>query len=213
MRRFRSTCLIAAWLACASGFVFAQQRGGMMFGRDAMLLSNKGVMDELKLDSAQTEKMTALAARTREKLQGEMAKIRDLPQGERGEKARQAVGAIHEDVKKSLSEFLKPEQLNRYEQISLQARGPEAFADPQVQEKLKLSDEQKAKLKELNASMRAKMAEIRQAPQEERMRKMLDLRKESMSQAAGVLTEAQKLIWKEMTGEPFELRFGPPRNT
>ena len=216
MRLFRSTlAFTATLLVLSAGSAFAQQRGGMMLGRDAMLLSNEGVIKELKLDSAQTEKMNALAAQTREKAQGEMVKIRDLPQEERSEKVLQVGKSIREDIKKSLSDFLKPDQLKRYEQISLQSRGYEALADPEIQDKLKLTDEQKSKMKELGASAQQKMTELRSGFQNDRqgtMTKMQEVRKETTTKAAALLSESQKATWKDMTGAPIEIQFGPPRN-
>jgi hypothetical protein len=34
-----------------------------------------------------------------------------------------------------------------------------------------------------------------------------------MEKVTGVLTDEQKKTWKEMTGKPFEMRFGPPPGT
>ena len=38
------------------------------------------------------------------------------------------------------------------------------------------------------------------------MKAMTEMRKETSEKAVGVLTSEQKAIWKEMTGEPFEIK-------
>ena len=43
-------------------------------------------------------------------------------------------------------------------------------------------------------------------PQENR-KKMQTLQKETMEKVSAVLTDDQKKTWKEMTGEPFEVKF------
>ena len=165
MRLFRSTlALTATLLVLSTGSAFAQQRGGGGgMGQDAALLSNEGVQKELKLDTSQTEKVTALATQTREKMTAERQKLADLSQEERAEKSRQIGKSIHDDVKKSLGDILKPDQLKRYEQISLQTRGYQALADPEIQSKLKLTDDQKSKLKDLATAAQEKMTELRPA--------------------------------------------------
>ncbi len=40
---------------------------------------------------------------------------------------------------------------------------------------------------------------------------MTTIRKESMDKALAVLSSDQKETWKDLTGEPFEVQFGPPR--
>ena len=216
MRLFRSTlALTASLLVLSTGSAFAQQRGGGGMGQDAALLSNEGVQKELKLDTSQTEKVTALATQTREKMTAERQKLADLSQEERAEKSRQIGKSIHDDVKKSLGDILKPDQLKRYEQISLQTRGYQALADPEIQSKLKLSDDQKSKLKDLATAAQEKMTELRpgfQSDREGTMAKMAELRKDTMTKSAALLSESQKSTWKELTGEPFEVRFAPRPN-
>jgi hypothetical protein len=43
------------------------------------------------------------------------------------------------------------------------------------------------------------------------MTKMAALRKETMDKVTSVLTEDQKKTWKEMTGQPFEIKFEAPQ--
>src|SRR5262249_19000190 len=94
--------------------------------------------------------------------------------------------------------------------ISLQQRGVQAFMDSEVEKKLKLTGEQKDKLKTIQEDATKEMREIFQNAGADRaaaMEKIRTLRKESLDKASGVLTDEQKKTWKDMTGEPFEVRF------
>jgi hypothetical protein len=41
------------------------------------------------------------------------------------------------------------------------------------------------------------------------MQKMTALRKERLDKALATLTDDQKKTWKELTGEPYEVKFEP----
>jgi len=195
-----STLLVSPALAQGPGGGFGRGGGG------AMLLANPGVQKELKLDKEQTDKVEKFSADMREKMQG----FQDLSQEERQTKMQE----MQKDGTKIAGEILKPEQKKRFDQISLQARGLQAFNDPEVQGKLKITDEQKAKIKTLADDTQAQRRDIMQDAGGDRqaaMKKMTDLTKEATKKAMDLLTTEQKATWKEMTGEPFELQMAAPR--
>ena len=208
MRTLGTTVLALGAAVLLAGPAQAQGfRGGMFGGGGYMLLSNKGVQQELKLTDAQAEKVTRVveeaSAKAREKWQ-------DLPDDERREKGRAIFQAANDEVKATVKDVLKPEQVARLDQISLQQQGITAFADPKAQGKLGLSDDQRSKLREIADDADRKMRDLREGFANDRegtMEKMRAARKESMDKALGVLTDGQKKSWKEMTGEPFEVRF------
>jgi Spy/CpxP family protein refolding chaperone len=184
--------------------------GGFGGGGGAMLVANKGVQQELKVDDEQAEKLNALAQELGEKQREQFQRLQDVPQDERRDKMQEISQAMNADLRKSLDKVLKPEQIKRFEQIQLQQAGLSAFATPRVQEELKLSDEQKSKLREINEEQSQAMRSAFQGAQDDRegaMRKIADLRKQSNEKALAVLTDDQKKTWKDMTGEPFEVRF------
>lgn len=190
----------------------AQGQGGGRFGGGFgrggyTLLSNKGVQKELKLSDEKAEKVSAavseITAKLREKTQG-------LSQEERREKMPEILKATNDEVKAAVKDLLSAEQFARLDQIVLQQRGLDAFADAKVKEKLKLTDDQAAKIQDIAEDSREQGREIFQSFQDDRegaMKKLATLRKESSEKAAALLSADQKKTWKEMTGEPFEVRF------
>jgi Spy/CpxP family protein refolding chaperone len=189
----------------------AQQRGGM-FGGPGALLSNKSVQKELKVDDAQAQKLDKLASETREKLQ---SALQGVAQDERAAKRQELNRTLGADIRKSVVEILKPEQVKRFHQIQLQTAGVSAFMNPELQDKLKLTEDQKTKIQALNKDSRDQMREISQSFQSDRegtMKKMTELRKDLMTKATDLLSSDQKATLKDMMGEPFEVKFEAPAN-
>ncbi len=147
-----------------------------------------------------------------EKQREEFQNLRDLSQEERGEKMQQMARAHAAGLVKGMGGILKPEQVKRFEQIQLQQSGAGAFSSPRVQEELKLTDDQKSKLREITDESGQSMREAFQSLQSDRegaMKKIGEIRKQATEKAVGVLTVDQKKAWKEMTGEPFEVSYEP----
>lgn len=183
----------------------AQGRGGFGggMGSPAMLLGNKSVQKELNLTDEQIEKAGAIATEMREKMQ---EKMQDIPQEERREKMPAIMAELNKEVMKSVKEVLKPEQATRLDQIAIQAAGLQAFARPDVAAKLKVTDEQKEKIKAIQEESGAAMREIFQGAGDDRegaMKKIAELRKETFEKAVALMSDDQKKAWKEMTGKPF----------
>jgi len=153
MRHLGLTALTLAALALSADSVSAQQGRGGGFGGIGMYLSNKGVQKEIKADEEQAKKLDALAAETREKMTESRSKLEGLEGDERRQKMTEINKEITAGVMTSLGSILKPEQLKRFEQVQLQARGAMAFADPKVAEAMK-------KMADLNKEIMGKVTAL-----------------------------------------------------
>jgi len=201
-------------LAFLASPALAQRGGGFGMGAGPNLLSNKSVQQELKVDKDQAQKLDALASELGQKMRSAFQDLQNVPQEERREKGMELNRSIQAEMKKSLPDILKPDQMKRFAQIRLQVSGADAFSDSEVQSKLKLSDEQKEKIKSIVDESRGQMREIFQSAGDDRqaaMQKMTELRKETAGKATNVLSSEQKSTWKEMAGEPFDYKPEPPR--
>jgi hypothetical protein len=207
------TALSLGLVALIAAPAAAQGRGG--FGRGggnfSMLLGNASVQKELKLDDKQVEKAKELSDKV-------AAELRDKTEGlqgqERNEKMREILPEINASTIKSAGEFLKPEQVTRLKQIRHQAMGAMAFSDPEVARKLNLTDGQKKEIEEIGQAAREKMPsrEDFQSDREAAMKKMQEVNKETLSQITAKLNDEQQKTWKDMTGEPFEIKYEPRPN-
>jgi Spy/CpxP family protein refolding chaperone len=210
MTTFRKTMLAlgAVALMAAPAWAQGQGRGGFGGVGGAMLLSNKGVQKELKVSDEQAKKLDTLATETREKNRERFAGLQDATPAERQSKMREAQAELH----KGLADVLKPEQVKRFRQIEVQVAGSNAFGQPRVQEALKLTDDQKSKIREINQETMEATRDAFQNAGDDRaaaMEKVQGLRKEANTKAHALLTEDQKKEWKELTGEPFEFKPEP----
>jgi Spy/CpxP family protein refolding chaperone len=204
MRPFGKMVLTLGALALMASPAWAQGRGGFgMGGGGAFILMAPNVQKDLKLTDQQVEKVRDVLREVTEKHRDDYASLRDASSEERVAKMATLNKTVNEEVKKALA--LSDEQSKRYDQISLQARGVQAFTDPSVADKLKLSDEQKSKIREIaEAGRPARGAFNKDASEEERAeaRKKMDAaQKENRSKVQALLSNDQKKAWKELTGE------------
>ena len=184
-------------------------------GGGLMLLTNKSVQQELKVDDTQAEKLNSFAQGLREKQGEQFQKLQDLSQEERRAKMQELGQAMSAEIRKGLTDLLKPEQVKRFEQIQLQQMGVlGAPAMPRVQEALNLTDDQKSKLRSIQEEQQESMRELFQGggsggDRAAAMQKISELRKKGNDKAMALLTDSQKASWKDLTGEPFEVRIEP----
>jgi Spy/CpxP family protein refolding chaperone len=196
MKRLGQLAVALAIIALAASAVWAQgPRGG---GGGLFLLTQKSVQEELKLSDDQLKKVGELVEKQRE----EFGKLRDLSREERQKKVEELTKESH----KALAEILKADQVKRFKQIQWQQEGARAFADPEVADALKLSDEQKDKVKAVREEAQKEMRALREsgASREEVRKKFEEIRKASSDKLMGILTDEQKTKWKELQGEPFK---------
>jgi len=220
MRTMYTAMLGLSLAAVCASPALAQGRGGFGMGGGggsyAMLIGNEGVQKELKLDDQQLEKAKEFAAKAREQMQENRSKLEGLEGEERRTKQQEINKEMNESAMKAFGEFLKPEQVNRLKQISYHARGASAFSDPEVAKKLNLTDTQKTDIRTIVQESQEGMRGLfsQDQSEEERaaaMKKMTELRKETLEKATAKLNDEQQKAWKELVGAPFEVKFAPRR--
>ncbi len=214
MRTFARLALTLGAFALIAGPARAQGPAAPPGSGGWLLLSNKGVQKELKLTDEQARKLEAFRTEAREMAREQARGLRDLPADGRRAKLQELTRSSNEALQKGLADTLKPEQVKRFEQIAVQA-APDAFGIPRVQEALKLTDDQKAQIKEINEETTKSMRGLRDEFRNDReaaMKKGAEMRKGAKEKAAALLTDDQKKAWKELIGEPYEVKFEPGPN-
>jgi hypothetical protein len=183
-----------------------------------MLLNVKEVQTELKMTEPQVAKVG-------EKQQEFMGKMRELFQNGGGggnrEEMQAAMAKIQEEQSKAVNEILDTKQQKRFKQLELQRAGTMAVLRKDVADELKITEEQKTKIQEIQRAQfeaqRNGGGGARLGPDstpEERaaaMKAREEAQKALNEKIAGVLTDAQKAQWKAMQGEPFKfppMQFG-----
>jgi hypothetical protein len=200
-------------LALLANPAWAQgRRGGGMGG--AAFLRSPEVQKDLKLSDEQVGKIDGALQSSREKHQDEFAALRDASAEERPAKTAALNAAVVDEVKQALA--LSADQAKRFDQISLQSRGIQAFADAAVASKLNLTDDQKSKIREIAASARGQFGGFnKDASAEERAearKKRAETSKANLAKVMDLLTDAQKASWKDLIGTPIEITIPPRQN-
>jgi hypothetical protein len=202
--RFSLTIIVSAALAVllTSSTLHAQGQGRrglggpMGEGIRLRLLAVPAVQEDLKLTDEQKTK----GRQAVEGLQGLFAGLQNASQEERQQKFQE----IQEKTRAAIEEVnkvLTKEQNERLDQIVLQARGAQALNDEKVAAELKLTDDQKQKLSEIQQKAFQQMRELQQGDQEKRAQIFKTARDEAM----GVLTAEQKEQLEKMKGAKIEL--------
>jgi Spy/CpxP family protein refolding chaperone len=195
--------IVATGIVCAtlgmSQVSLAQGGGGpggfgRMMSNPGMLLRSEQIQKELEIVDDQLKELEAIGEEMRESFQG----LRDMSPEERDEKFRE----INKELETRLNEVLLPHQQKRLKQITTQmgSRGRDGVAgmltDGDLGKDLKVTEDQKKKLREVVESARTEM--------DEQMRKV---RKDFEDKLLSVLTPEQRKQYEEMLGEPFEMDF------
>jgi len=194
----------------------AQGRRGGGFGMGGQtsplfLVASEAVQKEIGITDDQKAKLTAL----REEFLAEMGKVRtdagitgrDLTDEQRT-KLQEGMKRLTETFNPKLKEALKPEQLERVQQIAYQAAGPNAFTSAEVVKALDITKEQQEKIATINKDYQEKMAALRQnaGGGGGGFEAITKLRDEQSADVAKVLTKEQSDKWATLKGKAFDIR-------
>lgn len=211
MMRVFGTVLVAAglsaWLACSAPAQDPLQ-GGREPGSYDGILQFAVVQKELKLNEDQLFKVREVMHDVRQRHRGELEHIK-LPLQEPSAKGRDIFKKISEETRQGLDAVLRPEQLKRLDQIHVQLAGIQAFSDPRVEKALRLTEEQKRQIRTIRGEASRGFSSSPRGNLTEILKKATVLRKELVQKAVAVLTPSQRQAWKELTGEPFEIKIEP----
>ena len=222
----RSKWLLAAAVACVGGAAVAQPPGGGKGfgggpgGGPAGLLLSKTVRDDLKVTDDQAAKLKTWQAEFGPKMREMMQeKLKDIPRDEMREKFPEVQAEMAKVTYKELAGVLKSDQVKRLKQIDVQVAGLRAFAVPETAAALKVTDDQKEKLKTVIDESQKDMRDLGeeygarfpgQRPTDPDKAKEFDqkaaqINKEAMTKVMAMMTADQKAAFKELQGAPIDV--------
>jgi hypothetical protein len=214
--------MLSALLVLSVSMASAQGGGrrGQLGGGGIQLLRNADVQKELKMTQAQIDKIDAKQQELRQAQRDAFGG--GNPQDLSAEDRQKAMAKIQEAQKKALTDILDATQLKRYHQLELQQQGPLALTRKEVAEELKLTDEQKTKITDIQRQVTEETRAARQgvnfqqlsAEEREKLtKKTQEIQKAAGEKVVALLTDEQKKKWTEMQGEivKFPLTVPPQR--
>ena len=201
-------CASLTFLLAMSQYAEAQRGGGRFGGASLVrLVSLEEVQEELKLTDEQTKKAADLNEELRSDIREAFQAVRDA--GGDFAESREKMRKLQQEASATFAEVLEERQQQRLREIFVQVNGASALSDKHVAIALKITDEQKKKLKQITAdgfqTMRDAFQDLRDAPQEERRDKFAELREKGSVQLLAVLTKEQTDAFEKMKGEEIEL--------
>jgi eukaryotic-like serine/threonine-protein kinase len=192
------------------GDLAALQGAGRLF-----LLKNDSVLEDLRATAEQRERIRGLLPRQdahRDEL------FREFGQLTPGERQRRFLELARAD-EAAVAAILSLGQLQRLGQIALQSRGPLAFREPDVAAALKLTAEQRERIRTIEEDFffrkwdGPRFGPPPKGPPGEAHGQAF---RDAVKRIQAVLTKEQAKRWREMVGEPFTGRIAfrlllPPR--
>ncbi|MHB8898989.1 MAG: hypothetical protein ACYC6Y_09605 [Thermoguttaceae bacterium] len=214
--------MLAATVVCVAaeqGQRGGPSRGGMGSRNSLLgLLGREQVQQELKLTEEETAKVKEVVDKLRDEMRTQYQALENTDPAERRAKLTQLSEELDEKVREQLRDVVPREKMMRLYQIRMQVRPvSESLASRFAAERLKLTDEQKAKLEEIKKDMQTKQSDLfgkaRSGGSDRSgiFQQMRDIQTEADQKALGVLTEEQKKSFEEMKGAKFELQMEGPR--
>jgi hypothetical protein len=197
MRTFWRLILVLAAPGLVSAAVPAEHRVPNETTIQLILLREKSVQEELKIDAELAKKIVEFTNKEYEAFQ------KALKLGE--EEREKAIKELQEANQKFLADNLSAGQRKRLNQIALQVTGLQQLTKPEVAKLLNLTDEQQQKFKAMRDEARKELEDIMEIKnRQERNEKLAKLRADIDKKVEAVLTDEQKEKAKEIVGEPFK---------
>ncbi len=184
----------------------------------AMLLYSPDVQKELSITDDQLNKLQTAAQEMSTDMQSSIQGIfmGNMSQDE----MTKAIADMSKKADARVAKLLTEDQLARLKQLQLQSDGVNALVRSDVVEKLKITDDQKAKIQKIvSDSQQAQQpqrggfgamfdpnqtAEERQAAIKKIQDQMQEQRAKTLKDALAVLEDDQLVQWGEMTGKEFK---------
>ncbi len=186
-RIFLSVSAVVTLSAFVAEDAWAQRPGGFGFGfgqQDPIsLLRRQEVRKELEIEADQEKQIEAVQKELTTEL----------------DKSRKEITAKYQA---KVDKVLQPQQVERLQQISLQARGLAALTDPEVSKKLGLSESQ---VKDITAKREEGNKKIQELGpfSRETFEKTQEIRQETNKAVLGVLSEEQQKKYETLKGKEF----------
>jgi len=172
-------------------------------GGQLRLLSQKSVQGDLKLSEDQVQTVKQLVDRRHERFRG----LRDLSLDEWDKKLVELTAQ-----EQAVADLLRTDQVQRLQQIVVQQQGIWAFGEPEVAAALRLTADQREKIRAILDETTRSRGEPH-GPGGFRPdwgRRTEEFWKKARERIQNVLSPEQKSQWQEMTGAPFKGELRPP---
>ncbi len=208
MSRYYAGLLACGLIAFASGTVQAQE--GLRGAGDAIggfhLIAEPAIQRELGMNDSQVARAKEVASRMNARFQQDMSKLKGLNEDQKKKRVMSLAAAHYEEGMNQIRPFLKPAQLDRFDQILFQLRGPMAMLEPKVVQALQVTNAQAQQVVDLVAQTHTEQeAAAKSAGPQTRAAamKVESIAAEASEKVFGILSPEQQRTWARIVGKPF----------
>jgi hypothetical protein len=206
-----ATILLLAWEFFGGAVSGQSPFGGALAGGYVSLeslLQNPDVRKELALSPQQLTKISELVRKLRDKHKPDLEGLRyEGPEGR--DKMIELMKTISSEIIHQLDGVLTPTQVKRLKQIRYQAQGLLALLDPEVEQRLGLTTDEKQKIEALSQEMLEELHEVLNSKSDfqDALKRIAEVRNQSLRKALSVLNQKQHAAWDDLIGKPFDLKY------
>lgn len=219
-RHFAAVAIIVVSTATAMAQPPGRGQGNRMGGDSpndpAYLLDSESVQKELALTGDQKTRLQQIRDDDEENGATFFRGLMRLTPEQMQTRFQQRASAM----RKKIAKVLTPEQMQRLDEINIQAAGVTALSYADVAKELKLTAEQKEELNKLGEESRGKLAGLYSPAngqpvgglsQQQLSERRNEIRTQRNDESLGLLTEEQKAVFERLQGAKFDTNTIKPR--
>jgi hypothetical protein len=166
-----------------------------------ILLGEKDIQTDLMLDQAERRRFDAIARKFAEQRAEMLQNYQNLSLDERRTRFVELARASEQVTRSVLSD----RQIQRLKQIVVQLQGITAFNQPEIADALKLTEPQRQMMRQIEVETFVMLSERSNSADEQTRRdRWQKMMQSAMDKCLALLTPTQLVIWKKMTGDPFQ---------
>jgi hypothetical protein len=168
------------------------------------------VRKNLNLTPAQVEDLNKLTDATQGRFRPGYQKLENMTPTERAMRAIELNRQYQTAWDQAARDVFNQNQFQRYQQLRWQYGGFNSLADPDLQKRLNMTEDQLRKLNESMEWNRKQWDEMNRMTDRERANRLyLDYQKQQNDRFNHFLNTEQLRTWREMTGEPYSFQLPP----
>ena len=204
--------VVALLVVAAPGWAQDGQRGSGGYIGGFNMIAMPAVQRELNLDEGQKTRAGTVAEQMKSRYEQDMGKLKGLNEEQREKRRVTLAGPHYDEGMRQLRGFLKPAQVDRFDQILTQQRGPMAMLEPAMVKALQVTNAEAVKIATLVADAEKQQQGLVQAaggkPTQAVAKQLEEIATQANAQAVEVLSPEQKRTWQRIVGEPFRPEMG-----
>jgi hypothetical protein len=174
--------------------------------------SNQGIRSQLNLNDQQFNALNKAYGQAYTNYSSNLGQLGNtLTPQERAQKMQDLRANFDQSFTTATQKYITdPRQQQRYHQLYTQYQGYDALTNPQIQQKLNLTDQQRQQLQQFGSTYNQQLNTLQQNSQanpQATANQFNTLRQQANQNINSILTPQQQQNWRQMTGDPYNFQW------